>query len=90
MTDIDLDKWTDSSLLSPWKIAATTVHFQFVLRRVGEGQSEALGAGLDKLTSILLEHTFSSEEAYFVAQMTKGVGSSISTKVSPFMHLEAL
>ncbi|KAJ7594649.1 hypothetical protein C8J56DRAFT_444559 [Mycena floridula] len=82
--DLDLANWTDSpSLLSPWKISATTVHLQFVLRQMGESgrpESKEISAGLDKLTSMLFQHTFSSEEAYFVAEMTKGVGSLVSGK----------
>lgn len=38
-------------------------------------------AGLDKLTSMLFHQSLSSGEAYFVAQMAKGVGAAVTAKV---------
>ncbi|THV06762.1 hypothetical protein K435DRAFT_711026 [Dendrothele bispora CBS 962.96] len=83
--DLELSAWPDSaSLLSPWKISATAIQLQFVLRQMGrKGALESSGnsgADLDKLTSMIFHHTLSSEEANFVAQMTKGVGSEIAGK----------
>jgi len=86
LADLELSAWPDSaSLLSPWKISATAIQLQFVLRQMGrKGALEPYGntgADLDKLTSMIFQHTLSSEEANFVAQMTKGVGSEIAGKV---------
>ncbi|KAF5370753.1 hypothetical protein D9758_002110 [Tetrapyrgos nigripes] len=83
--DLELSAWPDSaSLLSPWKISATAIQLQFVLRQMGrKGALEPYGntvADLDKLTSMIFHNTLSSEEANFVAQMTKGVGSQIAGK----------
>ncbi|KAJ4468328.1 hypothetical protein J3R30DRAFT_3305964 [Lentinula aciculospora] len=83
---LELSHWPDStSLLSPWKISATAIQLQFVLRQMG--RDSALGtrgaidsAALDKLTTMIFHHTLSCEEASFVAQMTKGVGSEIAGK----------
>lgn len=84
-TDIELSSWPDTtSLLSPWKISATAIQLQFVLRQMGQTKRESQGvtnAGLDKLASMIFHHTLSSEEAYFIAQMTKGVGSAVAGKV---------
>ncbi|KAF8828838.1 hypothetical protein HHX47_DHR3000082 [Lentinula edodes] len=58
---------------------------KFVLRQMGRdsavgtrGSSDS--AALDKLTTMIFHHTLSCEEASFVAQMTKGVGSEIAGK----------
>ncbi|KAJ3876102.1 hypothetical protein F5051DRAFT_44422 [Lentinula edodes] len=84
--ELELSHWPDSaSLLSPWKISATAIQLQFVLRQMGRdsavgtrGSSDS--AALDKLTTMIFHHTLSCEEASFVAQMTKGVGSEIAGK----------
>ncbi|KAJ3761793.1 hypothetical protein EV360DRAFT_37070 [Lentinula raphanica] len=84
--EFELSHWPDSaSLLSPWKISATAIQLQFLLRQMGKdgvvgtrGKSDS--AALDKLTTMIFHHTLSCEEANFVAQMTKGVGSEIAGK----------
>ncbi|KAF9070892.1 hypothetical protein BDP27DRAFT_1419656 [Rhodocollybia butyracea] len=84
--ELELSHWPDSaSLLSPWKISATAIQLQFVLRQMGRSNTvdtkgTADSAALDKLTTMIFHHTLSSEEASFVAQMTKGVGSEIAGK----------
>lgn len=91
VVDIELSHWPDSaSLLSPWKISATAIQLQFVLRQMGRN-NEVKGAGdsaaLDKLTTMIFHHTLSIEEASFVAQMTKGVGSEIAGKVCTLRYV---
>ncbi|KAF5388867.1 hypothetical protein D9757_005681 [Collybiopsis confluens] len=84
--ELELSHWPDSaSLLSPWKISATAIQLQFMLRQMGKNnttsaKSVADSAALDKLTTMIFHHTLSCEEASFVAQMTKGVGSEIASK----------
>ncbi|KIK68882.1 hypothetical protein GYMLUDRAFT_67582 [Collybiopsis luxurians FD-317 M1] len=84
--ELELSHWPDSaSLLSPWKISATAIQLQFMLRQMGKNNTDNAkstgdSAALDKLTTMIFHHTLSSEEASFVAQMTKGVGSEIAGK----------
>ncbi|ESK91038.1 rna polymerase ii mediator complex component [Moniliophthora roreri MCA 2997] len=83
--DLELSRWPDNaSLLSPWKISATAIQLQFVLRQMGRSNAQraraANVAALDKLTTMIFHNALSPEEANFVAQMTKGVGSEISGK----------
>ncbi|KAF9268799.1 hypothetical protein L218DRAFT_984144 [Marasmius fiardii PR-910] len=83
--DLELSHWPENtSLLSPWKICATTIQLQFLLRQMSRDNSpKARAAGitaLDKLTTMIFHNALSPEEANFVAQMTKGVGSEISGK----------
>ncbi|EEB88660.1 hypothetical protein MPER_13384, partial [Moniliophthora perniciosa FA553] len=83
--DLELSRWPDNaSLLSPWKISATAIQLQFVLRQMGRSNAQkaraANIAALDKLTTMIFHNALSPEEANFVAQMTKGVGSEISGK----------
>jgi mediator of RNA polymerase II transcription subunit 12 len=75
-----------SSILSPWKLAATAIHLQFMLRQMGreisqESTHDTASDSLDRLTLILFHHSISSEEAYFVAEMARGVESSVASKV---------
>ncbi|KAG7090909.1 hypothetical protein E1B28_009986 [Marasmius oreades] len=83
--DIELSHWPENtSLLSPWKISATAIQLQFVLRQMGRNNAPKARAAnimaLDKLTTMIFRNALSPEEANFVAQMTKGVGSEISGK----------
>jgi len=85
---MEIAAWSDeTSLLSPWKISATAVLLQFMLRRMGKVVSqEAVGHAkaileLDQLSSKIFTHTLSSQEAYFIAQMTRGVGGAVAGKV---------
>ncbi|KAL0581804.1 RNA polymerase II mediator complex subunit [Marasmius crinis-equi] len=83
--DLELSHWPENtSLLSPWKISATAIQLQFVLRQMGRSNAPKVRAAniaaLDKLTTMIFHNALSPEEANFVAQMTKGVGVEISGK----------
>ncbi|KAH7922771.1 hypothetical protein BV22DRAFT_1094076 [Leucogyrophana mollusca] len=74
-----------SSVLSPWRLAATAIQIQFGLRQLGralahESTSHAAGASLDKMTSMLFHHSMASEEAYFIAEMARGVDGPVAVK----------
>ena len=84
--DIANDDWPEvSSLLSPWKLAATTIQMQFQIKQVGRALSQATthevaSNNLDKLTLMLFHHTKTSEEAYYVGEMTRGAEPTVAMK----------
>lgn len=72
-------------LLTPWKIAATTIQMQLQVKQLGralshESTSESATANLNKLTSMLFHHTKTAEEAYYVGEMARGADSTVATK----------
>ncbi|KAI0293333.1 hypothetical protein B0F90DRAFT_1763644 [Multifurca ochricompacta] len=81
---IGSSEWLDTSaLLSPWKLAATTIEVQFSLKQMGERL--ALGTPnrntkVDRLIAKFMHHHMSTEEADFVAEMARGVGPTIACK----------
>ncbi|KAJ7124966.1 hypothetical protein C8R44DRAFT_127826 [Mycena epipterygia] len=83
---VELSSWPDvTSLLSPWKLAATSIQLQFILRQMGralscEGTHAAAQASLDKLILMIFHHSMTSEEAYFVAQMARGTEGAVAGK----------
>ncbi|KAK0461037.1 uncharacterized protein EV420DRAFT_1529889, partial [Desarmillaria tabescens] len=86
--DIEISSWPEkSSFLSPWMISATTIQLQFFLKQMERSinkESHAYDTAcmtLDKLTSVIFDHTLSSDEACFVTQMTQGVGSAVAGKI---------
>jgi mediator of RNA polymerase II transcription subunit 12 len=82
---IGSSEWLDTSaLLSPWKLAATTIEVQFSLKQMGERL--ALGTPnrntkVDRLIAKFMHHHMSTEEADLVAEMVRGVGPTIACKV---------
>ncbi|KAJ7039194.1 hypothetical protein C8F04DRAFT_1087468 [Mycena alexandri] len=83
---VELSSWPDvTCLLSPWKLAATSIQLQFILRQMGralscEGTHAAAQASLDKLILMIFHHSMTSEEAYFVAQMARGTEGIVAGK----------
>ena len=78
-----------SSLLSPWKRAATEIELQFALRHLGEDLSRgdtrnAASASLNQLTDQIFSHSFTREEASFVATIVQCAGAEVAGKVPPF------
>ncbi|KDR75321.1 hypothetical protein GALMADRAFT_249351 [Galerina marginata CBS 339.88] len=72
-------------LLTPWKIAATTIQMQLQVKQLGralnhEPTSECATANLNKLTSMLFHHTKTAEEAYYVGEMARGADSTVAAK----------
>ncbi|EFI28176.1 hypothetical protein CC1G_14203 [Coprinopsis cinerea okayama7 len=84
--DGDIDDWPEvSSLLSPWKLVATTIQMQFQVKQLGRalGQENThafASSNLDKLTLMLFQHTKTAEEAYYVGEMAKGADPTVATK----------
>ncbi|KAG6920074.1 hypothetical protein DXG01_010142 [Tephrocybe rancida] len=84
--DIDLSEWpTVTSLLSPWKIAATMVQMQLILKEMGQEllrdpTNSSAHANLDRLILMLFNHSMTSEEAFYVGEMAKGVDSIVAGK----------
>ncbi|KAJ7209594.1 hypothetical protein GGX14DRAFT_630911, partial [Mycena pura] len=83
---VELSSWPDvNCLLSPWKLAATSIQLQFLLRQMGralsrEGTHAAAQVSLDKLILMIFHHSMSSEEAYFVAQLARGTEGVVAGK----------
>ena len=76
-----------SSLLSPWKRAATEIELQFALRHLGEDLSRgdtrnAASASLNQLTDQIFSHSFTREEASFVAAIVQCAGAEVAGKVT--------
>ncbi|KAG1727617.1 hypothetical protein EDB19DRAFT_1897524 [Suillus lakei] len=74
-----------SSVLSPCRLAATAVQLQFGLRQLGralacESTKQGASASLDKMTSLIFHHSMASEEAYFIAEMARGVDGPVAIK----------
>ncbi|KAF9231909.1 hypothetical protein BU15DRAFT_55624 [Melanogaster broomeanus] len=74
-----------SSVLSPWRLAATAVQLQFGLRQLGRAMAHnstkhAASASLDKMTSMLFHHSMASDEAYFIAEMAKEIDGPVAEK----------
>ncbi|KAF8876501.1 hypothetical protein BD779DRAFT_1560397 [Infundibulicybe gibba] len=84
--DIQISNWPAiTSMLSPWKIPATTMKLQFVLRQMGhaltqESTQHTASADLDKLILMIFHHSMTSDEAYYVAEMARGVESTVASK----------
>lgn len=77
----------ESSLLSPLRLEATAVQLQLTLRQMGrqlavESTARVASDHLDQLTAVLFHHEMTSEEAYFVAEMTNGVDVAVACKAS--------
>jgi mediator of RNA polymerase II transcription subunit 12 len=75
-----------SAMLSPWKLGATAIVLQFVLKQMGrdlsqEATRQAASARLDELMFNIFHHCMTSEESSFVAEMASGVGSEVAGKV---------
>jgi len=80
-----------SSLLSPWKRAATEIELQFALRHLGEDLSRgntrnAASASLNQLTDQIFSHSFTRDEASFVATIVQCAGAEVAGKVPHFLH----
>lgn len=78
-----------SSLLSPWKRAATEIELQFALRHLGEDLSRgdtrnAASVSLNQLTDQIFSHSFTRDEASFVATIVQCTGAEVAGKVTPF------
>jgi mediator of RNA polymerase II transcription subunit 12 len=78
-----------SSLLSPWKRAATEIELQFALRHLGEDLSRgdtrnAASASLNQLTDQIFSHSFTRDEASFVATIVQCAGAEVAGKVHHF------
>ncbi|KAI0829604.1 hypothetical protein BC628DRAFT_1314187 [Trametes gibbosa] len=83
---VNAAEWSSaSSLLSPWKLAATSIEIRLTIKQLGEGMARestrlAACASLDKLTNAVFFHCKSPEEADFVAEMITGVNETVAGK----------
>ena len=73
-------------LLSPWKLAATSIELRFTLQQLDEALQhestrERANHFLDRLTLAVFGQGMSSEEADFVAEMMQCVCPQVTTKV---------
>ncbi|CAA7259196.1 unnamed protein product [Cyclocybe aegerita] len=84
--DTNIYDWPEvTCLLSPWKIAATTIQMQLQVKQLGralshESTSEAAAANLNKLTTMLFHNTKTADEAYYVGEMARGADATVVTK----------
>lgn len=79
-----------STLLSPWKLAATSIELRFTMKQLGEAlrrdtTRDRANEYLDKITSKVFGQVMDSEEADFMAEMMKDACAEITHKVS-FHH----
>jgi hypothetical protein len=86
ISDIPSNWQNLSLLLSPWRLGATAIVLQFILKHMSrelsqEDSNKAVNSRLDELTLAIFRQPMTSKEAYFVAQMTKDVGNDIAGKV---------
>ncbi|THH02580.1 hypothetical protein EW026_g328 [Hermanssonia centrifuga] len=75
-----------STFLSPWKLAATSIELRFTMKQLGEAllresSRDKASACLDNLTSNVFGQGMNSEEADFIAEMMKGVSTSVAGKL---------
>ena len=86
-TEANTYDWPEvTCLLSPWKIAATTVQMQLQVKKLGralsrESTSEFAMTSLNKLIAMLFHHTKTAEEAYYVGEMARGTDTNVASKV---------
>ncbi|KAF9567913.1 hypothetical protein CPC08DRAFT_813741 [Agrocybe pediades] len=84
--DANLYDWPEvTCLLTPWKIAATTIQMQLQLKQLGRALSheftaELAAANMNKLASMLFHHIKTAEEAYYVGEMAQGVDCIVASK----------
>lgn len=85
--DVELSEWPAvTSLLSPWKIAATVVQLRLILKQMGQGilhdpNNQKANINLDRLISMLFHPSMISEEAFYVGEMVRDVEVGIIGKV---------
>ena len=75
-----------SSLLSHWKLAATSIEIRLTIKQLQEGMSRestrvAACASLDRLTSAVFYSCKQPEEADFIADLIIDVDRSVAGKV---------
>ncbi|TFL04760.1 hypothetical protein BDV98DRAFT_330597 [Pterulicium gracile] len=78
--------WKDvSSVLSPWKLAATAIKLRFVLGQMESAVAtntpkRAADSNLNDILSLVFNHELTSEQAYFFAELVTGVDLAVGTK----------
>ncbi|KAF8875798.1 hypothetical protein CPB84DRAFT_1853156 [Gymnopilus junonius] len=85
-SESDVYGWPEATcLLTPWKIAATTIQMQLQVKQLSralshESTSECATKDLNKLVAMLFHHTKTAEEAYYVGEMARGADSNVAAK----------
>ncbi|KAF9819188.1 hypothetical protein IEO21_02359 [Rhodonia placenta] len=74
-----------SSLLTPWKLAATAIEIRLTLKQLGEGLTRdstrnAAQLSLNRLTTFVFQQCKTPEEADFVAEMMTEVSQEVAGK----------
>ncbi len=75
-----------STLLSPWKLAATSIELRFTMKQLGEAlrrdvTRDRANLYLDKLTLTVFGQGMNSEEADFMAEIMKSISPEVTNKV---------
>lgn len=81
-----------STILSPWKLAATSIELRFTIRQLDEelhrpSSKDKADKSLSNLATQLFGQGMDSEQADFIADMVKGVSPGVVGKVSTFVCL---
>ncbi|KAH8108105.1 hypothetical protein BXZ70DRAFT_1015382 [Cristinia sonorae] len=85
-TPEDVAKWHQlSTLLSPWKLAATSIEMRFSMKQLdtalaGVATRERANAYLDKVTKTAFYQLMSPEEGDLLAEMLRGASIAIASK----------
>lgn len=66
------------------------VQLQLILKQMGHGllhdsNNQAANTNLDKLILMLFHHSMTSEEAFYVGEMVRGVDTAVAGKVIAFL-----
>ncbi|PFH52051.1 hypothetical protein AMATHDRAFT_57831 [Amanita thiersii Skay4041] len=86
--DEELEHWLSSSChyLSPWKLAASSIILQLTLKQLGRGFAgestwEYAKSSLDKVSHELFNRRITFEEAFYIGEISKGVGDVVAGKL---------
>ncbi|KAF8621541.1 hypothetical protein AX15_007713 [Amanita polypyramis BW_CC] len=81
-------QWLPSAhqFFSPWKLAATSIHLQLILKELGralshEATKEHATLSLDKVSQELFDRRITHEEAYYIGEITRGADDAVVGKL---------
>lgn len=86
--DMEADQWLPSTnqFSNPWKLAATSIHLQLVLKELGralchpETKDHAI-PNLDKVSRELFHRRITSEESHYIAEVARGADNAVTEKL---------
>ena len=84
-----------SSLLSHWKLAATSIEVRLTIKQLQEGMSRestrlAACASLDKLAGAVFYSCKKPEEADFIADLVTDMDGTVAAKVGPTYNARSI